>query len=61
MMAARTVEEKPQEADKVFTSHPWSTLAFLLFSLISVRSHEITSFPLCEPEFLKVIFECLKR
>ena len=44
MMAARTVEEKPQEADKVFTSHPWSTLAFL-FPLISVRSHEIRLFP----------------
>lgn len=47
MAATRTVEEKVQEADKVFTLHPWIYACFAPFPRTSVHGHRILLFFLC--------------
>jgi hypothetical protein len=46
MATTWTVEEKAQEADKVFTLHPWIYSCFS-FPYISVHSHRYSFFSLC--------------
>lgn len=62
MAATRTVEEKAQEADKVFTWHPWIYSCFLRFSFLFLSTAIRYSFFLIYQSkiFLEIIFEHLK-
>lgn len=57
----QTVEEKAQEADKVFTLHPWIYFCFFSFPLISLQSRVYSFLLMCQSEISgKNFFMCLK-
>lgn len=62
MAATRTVEEKVQEADKVFTLHPRICSCFSPFSLYFCPQPQDTPFFLMQsPKIVSVIFGAFKK